>query len=268
MSMKAHADNGSHRFTTKARNCSRNAKTSFPHYLQQIITVLQASPLYFATSTAPPLHLDPLHRILHHQLPIKPMQPLNPLRHRLSRRHPLPLEKHTRQAQLNLPLLLLNTHPRLEQPITAPYALLPWRPAAAQRHFRRRAVHDLEVVSYDGSFWEIRRVDGGARPEVRLGGGIAVFAREVAALEFEYWMELVISIHPSILIDLSASSSGHGVGREDWIGRLPRPPNTPAVAASTSAPSFSRSSGRTLDSGIRRITISCVTGLLFGFWAR
>lgn len=111
------------------------------------------------------------------------MQPLNPRWHRLSLRHALPLEKHARQTQLHLPLLLLNTHRHLEQPVPLPYALLPWRPTAAHRHFRRRPVHDLEVVSYDGAFCEIRGENSGARPEVRLSRGIAVFAREVAALE-------------------------------------------------------------------------------------
>lgn len=111
------------------------------------------------------------------------MQPLNKRRHRRPRRHPLPLKKHARQAQLHLPPLLLNTHPHLEQPIPLSDALLPWRPATAHRHFRWRPVHDLEVVGYDGAVFEIRRVNGVARPEVRLGGGVAVFAREVAALE-------------------------------------------------------------------------------------
>jgi hypothetical protein len=114
------------------------------------------------------------------------MQALNPLRHWLSRRHPFPLEKHTRQAQLHLPLLLLNAHPRLEQPIPLPHALLPRRPATAQRHLRRRPVHDLEVVSDDGAFCEIRGVDSGARPEIRLRRGIAVLACKVATLKIEY----------------------------------------------------------------------------------
>jgi hypothetical protein len=112
------------------------------------------------------------------------MQPLDPRRHRLCRRHPLPLEKYTRQAQLYLPFFLFNTRRNLEQSIPSPYTLLPRRPATTHRHLRGRPVHDLEVVSNDCAFCEIRGVDGGASPEIRLGGGVAVFAFEVTALEF------------------------------------------------------------------------------------